>query len=181
MDHRWKALQIIRTLDRVVSSLELYVGRSLLADAHAEAIRHRREPKQSKLHLLVYKERLAEPADLELMADYLPGPFLKIRELTSKGHLATLVGAASETVDKLRTALARSAQEYLSAKQLAYLTRLQAATKLREFIHELGDRTYKGRLHGFGPEHVEQLDKLVIRERGRLRAQRLRDQKKSTE
>src|SRR5882724_2971236 len=88
----------------------IYMGRSLLAEAHAEAIKRRRDRKQSELHTLVYKQRTAEPADLKLMAKHLPDAFREICELVAKP-----VGAASQTVDKLQGALARSAQEYCLA------------------------------------------------------------------
>ena len=179
MDHRWPGMHIVRTLDRVVTSLELYIGRSVLAEAHAEAIKHQRDPRTSKLHVLVYKERAAEPADLGLIAPLLPDAFQKMHTLTSKGTLETLVGTASKSIDKLRSALARSAQEYLLSKQQAYLTRLQAATTLRAFIHELRDRDYTKRLHGFAPEHVKEWVAAERRERARKRAQRFRTSKKS--
>jgi len=148
------------------------MGRSLLAEAHAEAIKRRRDRKQSELHTLVYKQRTAEPADLKLMAKHLPDAFREICELVAKP-----VGAASQTVDKLQGALARSAQEYLFSKQQAYLARRQAAGKLRAFIHELRDRDYTKRLHGFSPEHIKELDKAGRRELARKRQQRLRAKK----
>jgi hypothetical protein len=179
IDHRWPGMHIVRTLDRVVSSVEAYMGRSLLAEAHAEAIKRRRHLKESELHMLVYKERTAEPADLELMAALLPDAFQKMHTLTSKGSLGTLVGAASQPLDKLRRALARSAQEYLLSKQQAYLARLQAAGTLRVFIHNLQDRRYAKRLHGFAPAHIDEWLKAQSREKVRLRAQRFRASKKS--
>jgi hypothetical protein len=179
MDHRWPGMHIIRTLERVVVSLQAYMGRSLLAEAHAEALKRRRDPKQSELHILVYKERNAEPADLNVMAGLLPDAFQDIIELTSKDSLRVQLGAASKTLHKLETALARSAQEYLFAKQQAYLARLRAAGKLRAFIHELRHREYTKRLHGFAPQHVKDWDKAERRERARERAQRFRTSKKS--
>jgi hypothetical protein len=177
MDHRWSGMQIVRTLDRVVSRLELYIGRSLLTEAHAEAIKRRRDLKKSELHILLYKERTAEPADFELMAPLLPDAFQQMPKFTSKGNLGTSVGAASQTVDKLRRALARSAQEYLFSKQQAYLARLQAAGTLRTFIHNLQDRRYANRLHGFVPAHVEEWLKAQGREKVRVRVERLRSKK----
>jgi hypothetical protein len=174
LDHRWPGVHILRTLDRAVSSLESYMGRSLLAEAHAEAIKRRRELKQSELHLIVYKQRKAEPADLKLMAEHLPDSFREIGELIPKP-----LGATSQTDDKLQRALARSAQEYLFSKQQAYLTRLQAAGKLRAFIHELRDRDYTKRLHGFDKEHRHQWDMAERRAVVRQRVQRFREAKKS--
>ena len=124
MDHRWPGLHIVRTLERVVSSIESYVGRSLLAEVHAEAIKCRRDPKESELHTLVYKQRTANPADLNMMAALLPDPFQQIVELTSKKTLREKLGAESKTIDKLERHMARAAQEYLFATQQAYLARL---------------------------------------------------------
>jgi len=174
MNHRWSGMHILRTLDRAVSSLESYIGRSLLAEAHAEAIKRQRDPKESELHMVVYKKRKAEPADLKLMEEHLPNSFLEIGKLITKQ-----LGARSQTVHKLQTTLARSAQEYLFSKQQAYLARLQAAGKLRAFIHELRDPGYTKRLHGFDKEHRNKWEMAERRALVRERVQRFREAKKS--
>jgi hypothetical protein len=174
MDHRWSGLHIVRTLERVVCSIESYVGQSLLAEVHAEAIKRRRDLKQSELHMVVYKQRTAEPADLKIMAQHLPNSFLEIGKVIAKE-----LGAASQTSDKLQRALARSAQEYLFSRQQAYLARLQAARTLRTFIHQLRDRDYSKRLHGFDKEHRDQWDMAERRAVVRERVQRFRNAKKS--
>ena len=183
MDHRWPGMHIARTLERVVSTIETYIGRSLLAEVHTEAIKDRRDPKKTELHSLVYKLRNAKPADLELMAPLLPDPFQDLLELTRKETLRAQSEAALKTVERRRSALARSAQEYLFSTQLVCLARLWAAGKLRAFIHELKDPQYTKRLHGLAPEHVEDWDKAERRERVRKqvreRVKRFRDQKKS--
>lgn len=177
MNHRWPGMHILRTLERVVSSLESYIGRSLLAEAHAEAIKRRGDLKKGELHSLIYKMRKAGPADLGIMASLLPQPFQEMLDLTSKDTLSPQAGAPSNSVDKLRRALAQSAQEYLASRQQAYLVRLQAAGKLRAFIHQLQDRLYTKRLHGFAPEHIKEWDKAVRREKVRKRQQRRRAKK----
>lgn len=174
MDHRWPGLHIVRTLERVVSSLELYVGRSLLAEAHAEAIKRRRDLREGELHSLVYQKRKAGPADLGVMTSLLPEPFREMLELTSKATLTSQAGGPSKALEKFRRALAESAQEYLVTRQQAYLARLQAAGKLRAFVHQLQDRLYTKRLHGFAPEHIKEWDKTVRRELARKRQRRRR-------
>jgi hypothetical protein len=157
----------------------LYMGRSLLAEAQAEAIKRRGEPKKTELNLLVYKERTAEPADLKIMAAFLPDSFHEMLELTSKDSLIAKAGTALQAIDRVQRALARSAQEYLFRTQQAYLARLQAAGKLRTFIHQLRDRIYTKRLHGFHKEHLEQWEKAQRRAVVRERVQRFRNSKKS--
>jgi hypothetical protein len=140
-------------------------------------MKRRGDLKGGKLYSLIYKKRKAGPEDLDVMKCLLPQPFQEMLKLTSKGTLRLQTGASSNTVDKLRSALAQSAQEYLASRQQAYLARLEAAGKLRAFIHQLQDRLYTKRLHGFAPEHIEEWDKAVRRELARKRQQRLRAKK----
>jgi hypothetical protein len=181
MNHRWPGMHVVRTLDRAVLSLESYIGRSLLAEAHAQAIKRRRDRKESELHMLVYKQRTGEPADLPVMANLLPSAFQVMIELTSGKDLESLNTAPPYTRNNLQRALARSAQEYLFSKQQAYLARLQAAGKLRAFIHELRDRDYTKRLHGFDKEHRDLWDMAERRAAVRERVQRFRNAKKSAD
>ena len=177
MNHRWPAMGILRTLERVVSSLELYMGRSLLAEEHAKAFTGRGDLRKGELHSIVHKMRGAVPADLDVMESLLPQPFQQMIELTSKDTLRQQLGATADTVDKFRMALAHSAQEYLVTRQQAYLARLQAAGKLRAFIHELEDRLHRKRLHGFAPEHIKELHDARHRDLVRKRQQRRRAKK----
>jgi len=175
MNHRWPAMGILRTLERVVSSLELYMGRSLLAEEHAKAFTGRGDLRKGELHSIVHKMRKAVPADLDVMESLLPQPFQEMLELTSEDTLKQQAGARAN--NKLRTALAQSAQEYLASKQQAYIARLQAAQNLRAFIHEVGDRLHRKRLHGLAPEHIKEWDKAQRRDVARKRQKRRRAKK----
>src|SRR5207249_3065690 len=83
IDHRWKGLQIVRTLDDVVDDLESYIGNSLLAEANAKAIKRRSDPRDDEWRRLIYRKRNPEPRDLQLMADFLPTAFQAMIKLTS--------------------------------------------------------------------------------------------------
>jgi hypothetical protein len=178
LDHRYPRMRISSTLNRAISSLEIYIGCSLLAEDNARAIEQRRDPKNSELRSLILKRRTANPADLELMANLLPNDFQAMAKLATTRTLGVQIGGAPRgSVDKLRTALARLVQEYLFTKHQLYIARLQAARQLREFIHQLQYRPYTKRLLGFSSEHIKLWDKADRRELSRKRQQRLRAKK----
>jgi len=174
-------MRIVKTLENVISALESYIGRSLLAEANAKAEFERQsDPARDYLVSLIFKKRIARPADLELLADLLPYEFQAMIKLAS-GRVRPRSGAAPDTVDKLQEALARSAQEYLFTSHRLFIARLALAEPLREFIYQLRNRRYTKRLFGFSEEQMAEWDVTDRRELARKRQQRLRARKKSTQ
>jgi hypothetical protein len=172
MNHRWPRLGIIATLDGVVSSLETYIGRSLLADANVQAMKRRADPRQSEWRRLILRLRNPTPQDLQAMTDALPVPFQAM--ITLVGRLEQRTGVPPGLVKQLKEALARSAQEYLFTKYQLFAVRVELARDLRRFIHDLRDPDYTKRLHGFAPEHIKEWAKAERRELARKRQQRRR-------
>jgi hypothetical protein len=182
MNHRWPGMRIGQTLNNVVSYLESYIGCSLLAEVNAKAEFGRRsDPVRDYLVSLIFKRRIAESPDLELMADLLPDDFQKLRKLATTRTLRVQTGVPPDSIDKLQTALARSVQEYLFTKHQLYVARLQAARELRQFIHQLKHRLYTKRLFGFAEEQVAEWNATDRRELARKRQKRLRARKKSAQ
>jgi hypothetical protein len=175
MDHRWPKLEIIATLDGVISSLEIYIGRSLLADANIEAMNRRADPTQSEWRRLVLRLRNPTPEELRLMGDFLPSSFQAMISLI--GRLEQRTGVPPILVKQLKEALARSSQEYLCTKHQAFVLRVELARDLRRFIHQLKDPDYTKRLHGFGSDHIRDWAKAEHREGARVRKARERAQK----
>jgi len=180
INHRLPGMRIVKTLENVVSALESYIGRSLLAEANTKAKFERQsDPARDYLVSLIFKRRIAKPADLELLADLLPYEFRAIITLASR--VRPRAGASPDTVDKLQEALARSAQEYLFTSHLLFIARLALAEPLREFIYQLRNRRHTKRLFGFSEEQIAEWDVTDRRELARKRQERLRARKKSTQ
>ncbi len=177
MNHRWPRLEIVAALDAVVSSLEDYIGRSLLADAYAEAMKRRADPRESEWRRLILRLRNPTPEDLQKMGDALPETFQAMIKLVAR--LQQRTGVPVDLVNQLKEALARTAQEYLFTKHQVFIGRLELARDLRRFIHDLHDRRYTKRLHGFAQEHVRDWEKAERRARTRARVQRFRHAQKS--
>jgi hypothetical protein len=178
IDHRWRGLQVVKTVEGCLKELQNYLGENLLGSAVAEGQFERQSDRaKDQLASLVFKKRLADPEDLAVMRHLLPQSFQHLETLASSKFVKRTAGAPEDTVSKLRIAVARSAQEYLFSEHQRFIERCAAAKGLREFIFDLKYRPYRKRLVGFSPTHIEQWDKTDHLEAARLRQERLREKK----
>jgi len=180
IDHRWRRLQVVKTVEGCLKELQNYIGENLLGSAVTEGQFGRQNDRaKDQLVSLVFKQRLANPEDLAVMRHLLPQSFQHLEELTSSKFVKRATGAPEDTVSKLRIAVACSAQEYLFSKHQRFVERCAAAKGLREFIFDLKYPPYRKRLVGLSPTHIEQWDKIDKLEAARLRQKRLREKKRS--
>ena len=112
IDHRWRGLQVIKTVGGCLKELQNYIGKTLLGSVFAEGqFERQNNPAKDQLASLVFKKRLANPEDLAVMRHLLPQSFQHLEELTSSKFVKRATGAPEDTVSKLRIAVACSAQD----------------------------------------------------------------------
>jgi hypothetical protein len=178
IDHTWRKLSVVGTVERFIEQLQNYTGNSLLGSANAKAqFERQNDPAKDRLVSLVLKRRLAGPEDLDVMRDLLPKSFQHLETLSRYVQRAT--GAREDTYRNLEIAVARSAQEYLFSEQLRFLERSAAARGLREFILGLKYRPFKKKLFGFSQPQIEKWNKIDQLEAARVRQERFRRKKRA--
>jgi hypothetical protein len=176
IDHRWRGLKVVKTVEGCLKGLQNYIGETLLGSAIAKGqFERQNNPAKDQLISIVFKKRLAGSEDLVVMRHLLPESFQHLETLASR--ITRTAGAPDDTVSKLKIAVARSAQEYLFSEHQRFIERCAAAKGLREFIFDVKYRPYRKRLFGFSPTQIEQCDKIDQLEAVRLRQKRLRVKK----
>jgi hypothetical protein len=179
IDHRWRGLQVVKTVRRCVEQLQRYIGNSLLGSAIEQAqFERQNDPVKDQLILLVLKKKLANPEDLAVMRNLLPESFQDLDTLASSRFVRCAIGARDDTIKKLRIAVARSAQEYLFTEHQQFVERSVAANRLREFIFGLKHRPYTKGLFGFSEAQITAWDKVDQLEAGRLGQERFRQKQR---
>ena len=82
IDHTWRGLQVVKTVGRCVEQLQGYIGNNLIGSAIEKAqFERQNDPVKGQLVLLVFKKKLADPEDLDLMRDLLPKSFQNLEKL----------------------------------------------------------------------------------------------------
>src|SRR4029077_2323031 len=123
IDHTWRGLQVVKTVGRCVQQLQRYLGNSLLGSAIEKAqFERQNDPVKEQLISLVLKRRLAAPEDLDAIRDLLPPKSFQYLEiLASNRFVQRATGAPNDSLQKLRIAVARSAQDYLFSEHLRFV------------------------------------------------------------
>lgn len=155
IDHRWKGLRLKITLNRVVSALNDYSGKSLLGKAFVEAFATG-SFQDHPLVTLILGKRKATIADLPTMLALTPRSFEEIHN--SLANLSPGRGIqvlASSSLIKARKALALSAQQYLASEHRSFMCRQTMAFPLRNLLYELNDPLIRKRLFGCSDEEIE--------------------------
>jgi hypothetical protein len=180
IDHRWRGLKVVKTVGGCVKQLQNYMGNTLLGSAIAKArFKRRNDPAKDRLVSLVFKGRLAGPEDLDAMRHLLPESFQHLDILLSSKFVKRATEAPDDTVQKLRAAVARSAQEYLWSEHKRFREKSAAAARLREFIFGLDCRQYQKKLFGFSRTQIAEWHKIDRRETNRVRQERFRQNKRA--
>jgi hypothetical protein len=180
IDHRWSGLKVVKTVVNCADQLNNYLSPNLLGSANVKA-EFERQNDRTKDHFgsLLLRKKLASPEDLELMYDLLPPDFQKLIKLTCESLVRSAPRTPSDTMQKLRIAVARSSQEYLICEHQRLLAKFAAADALRKFLFGLRHRPFTKKLFGFSAEQIEEWGKLDSREAARLRKRRFDDKKRA--
>jgi hypothetical protein len=180
IDHKWRGLRVVKTVGRCVDQLQSYIGNNLMGSAVEKAqFERQNDPVKDQLFLLVFKKKLANPEDLDLMRNLLPKSFQHLDTLVSSAFVKRATDAREDTLQKLRMAVARSAQEYLFSEHQRFVAKSAAAKRLREFIFGLKHRPYTKTIFGFSETQITAWDKVDQLEAGRLRQKRFRQRKRA--
>ena len=175
IDHTWHKLKVVDTVEHCIEYLQRYIGYNLLGSAIAKAqFERQNDPAKDQLISLVCKRRLAGPEDLAAMRNLLPEPFQQLDMLASGKFVKRATGASGGSLEKLRSAVARSAQEYLFSEHLRFVERCAAAKRLREFIFGLKHRPYTQKLFGFSQVHIDKWKHIDFLEAERVRQEQFR-------
>ena len=179
IDHTWRGLQVVKTVGRCVDQLESYIGNNLIGSAVEKAqFERQNDPIRDQLVLLVFKKKLADPEDLDLIRDLLPKSFQNLEKLASNRFIQRATGAPSDSLQKVRIAVARSAQEYLFSEHQRVVEKSTAAKRLRQFIFGLRYRPYTKRLFGFTEAQITTWGKVDQLEATLRRQTRFRQKKR---
>jgi hypothetical protein len=176
IDRTWHKLSVVGTVDRCVEHLQAYLGNNSLGSVIAqELFELRHHPAKDQLISLVCKTRLAGPRDVGVIRSLpLPKPFQELDTLAFDECVKRAPVACGGSLRKLRTAVARAAQEYLFSDHLRYMEKCAAAKTLRSFIFGLNYRPYKKKLFGSPGDVIEKWKERDRKEPGRLRQEKLR-------
>jgi hypothetical protein len=175
IDRTWHKLKVVGTVESCIEYLQRYIGNSLLASAIAKApFERQNDPAKDQLISLVCKRKLAGSEDLGAMRNLLPKPFQQLDTLASGEFVKRATGASGDPLQKLRTAVARSAQEYLFSEHQRFLERYAAAKRLRKFIFGLKYRPYTQKLFGFSQVQIDKWKDIDFLEAERVRQRRFR-------
>lgn len=178
IDRSWHKLKVVDTVQSCIEYLQTYLGNSSLGSAIAKAqFERQNDPAKDQLISLVCKRKLAGPEDLEVMRNLLPKPFQQLDTLASGELVKRATGASGDPLKRLRTAVARSAQEYLFSEHLRFVERCAAAKRLREFIFGLKYRPYTQKLFGFSQVHIDKWKHVDFLETERVRQWWFRQEK----
>ncbi len=180
VDHTWRGLKVIKTIGGCVKQLQKYMGNNLLGSAIAKAqFERQNDPVKDQLILLVFKKRPASAEDLGAMRNLLPESFQHLDTLVSDKLVKPAGEGPNDVLQELRTAVARSAQEYLFSEYQRFVERCCAAKRLREFILSLKYRPYKKKLFGFSQPQIEKWNDIDQLEAARVRQERFRRKKRA--
>ncbi len=178
IDHSWHKLQVVGRVERCVEHLRTYLDNNLLGSEIAKALFElRNNPSKNQLILLVFKKKLADPGDLGVMRNLLPKSFQHLDTLTSGEFVTRAPGARDDALQKLRMAVARSAQEYLFSEHQRFVERSAASRALRKFILNLKYRPYKKKLFGLLDAVIDKWKDRERKEGLRLRQKRFRQKR----
>ena len=178
IDRVWHKLRVVDTIEIFIEQLQSYMGNSLLGSANAKGqFERQNDPAKDQLISLVCKKKWAAPEDLDAMRDLLPVAFRQLDTLASSKFVRRAIGASDDTLQNLRIAVARSAQEYLFSEYLRFLERSSAAKRLRKFVFGLKYRPYTKKLFGFSQAQIAEWEKVDQLEAARVRQKRFRQKK----
>jgi hypothetical protein len=179
IDHTWHKLKVVDTVELFIQRLQDYIGNTLLGSANEKAQFERQNDRaKDQLTSLICKKKWAAPEDLDAMRDLLPVSFRHLDTLTSSRFVRRATGASYDTLQNLRIAVARSAQEYLFSEHLRFLERSAAAKRLRKFIFDRKYRPYTKKLFGFSQPQIQKWDDIDQLEAARVRQGRFRQKSK---
>ena len=175
IDRSWHKLKVVDTVDRCVEHLQTYLGNNLLGSVIMNALFElRHDPANDQLMSLVHKTRLACAEDLSMIRNLLPEPFQQLDTLTSEDSIKRATRVFGDFLRKLRTAVARSAQEFLFSEHLRFLERSAPASPLRKFIVGLKHPPYKRKVFGLPDTVIVKWKDRDRKEPGRHRQKRFR-------